>query len=82
MNEQLQNFARQKLKDDLALLTEDNRKMFRLLYARPRGKLSTDAEIDAADINAVVDAMPAERLDWAMQQVQNTFKENAKNQQG
>ena len=27
-----------------------------------------------ADINSVVDSMPAEKLDWAMQQVYNTLR--------
>lgn len=64
MNEELQTFARNQLKEDLALLPEANQRIFKRMYSH---------ENLEADINDVVDAMPEEKLDWAMQQVQRTI---------
>ena len=69
MNNQLQDFARATLKDGLAKLPEANQRTFKLMYARDGGKRSVDAAV-AMPINDVVDCMPPDRLDWAMQQVQ------------
>jgi hypothetical protein len=72
MNDQLQQFARQSLKDGLAQLPAESHRFFRLMYARDDGRRSVkDAE--AMPINDVVDAMPADKLDWAMQQVQSSI---------
>jgi len=64
MNETLQGYARDTLKKELSKLPESNQLMFRRFYSH--GNLD-------ANINDVVDAMPEERLDWAMQQVQRTL---------
>ena len=66
MNKQLQLFARQNLKDGLAQLSENQQTMFKKMYSH---------ENQDADIKDVVDAMPEDKLDWAMKQVQNTLKE-------
>jgi hypothetical protein len=79
MNDTLQQFARQTLKDDLALLPEANHRIFKLMYGRNNGKRTVE-EAEALPIDTVVDAIPAEKLDWAMQQVKNTFKENERQQ--
>lgn len=68
MNEQLQQFARETLKEGLAKLPEDNQKMFKRMYS---------PENLEADINEVVDNVPVDRLDWAMQQVARTVQEHA-----
>lgn len=60
MNNQLQAFARTTIKEGLALLPEKNRLIFKRMYSHE--------DLDA-DINHVVDAMPENKLDWAMQQV-------------
>ena len=64
MNEQLQEFARAKLVEGLAKLPESNQMLFKRMYSHK--KLS-------ADIKDVVSAMPEDKLDYAMQQVQHTL---------
>lgn len=68
MNKQLQDFARAELKTGLAELPEENHRTFKLMYARDNGKRSV-VDAVAIPINDVVDLMPPEQLDWAMQQV-------------
>jgi hypothetical protein len=70
MNKQLSNFARQKLKDGLAQLPLSNQTMFKRIYSHKNLDL---------DINTVVDNIPEEKLDWAMQQVQRTIDKIAAN---
>ena len=60
MNEQLESYARQKLKDGMAKLPEEMHKMFKLMYSHK----NLDAEI-----NEVIDSMPVDKLDHAMMQV-------------
>ena len=64
MNKQLQDFARQKLKEGLAQLPEAWQYRFKQMYAHQQLN---------KDINEVVDAMEEERLDWAMQQVERSI---------
>jgi hypothetical protein len=64
MNKTLTAFARQQLKDGLAQLPEENQRIFMIMYSHK----NMDRTIDEA-----VDAMPNERLDWAMQQVENSL---------
>lgn len=64
MNQQLQDFARTTLKAGLHRLPDEHQKVFRQMYSHRDLTLPIDA---------VVDAMPADRLDWAMQQVQNSL---------
>jgi len=73
MNDQLQNFARISLKVGLSKLPETWQYKFKQMYSH--GNLD-------ANINDVVDNMPEEKLDWAMQQVNTSIKkfESQKNQ--
>jgi len=64
MNYQMQEFARNTLKEGLAQLTSVQRHLFKQMYSHNN--------LDA-DINTVVDNMPEDKLDWAMQQVQRTL---------
>lgn len=64
MNDILQKFARDVLKTNLNYLDSAHHRIFRLMYSPYNLEL---------DINLVVDDMPADKLDWAMQQVQNTI---------
>jgi hypothetical protein len=64
MNEQLQQFARDSLKQGLAELPENWQLTFKRMYSH--GDLSKP-------INDVVDAMAEEQLDWAMQQVERSL---------
>jgi hypothetical protein len=65
MNEMMSNYARKWLKENLAKLTEGAQHKFKQMYAKGKLKL---------DINAVVDAMDDEKLDWAMKQVERTLQ--------
>ena len=65
MNEQLAQFARQTLKDGLQLCTSQQNHMFKLMYANRQPELTIDQ---------IVDNMEEDKLDWAMQQVQNSIK--------
>jgi len=64
MNEQLQNFARTEIKNGLAKLSESHHLLFKRMYSHKNIE---------ANINDVVDAMPEDKLDWAMQQVQRSI---------
>lgn len=67
MNQILQNFARGWLKERLAVLPESNQLLFKRMYSH------TDLE---KPIDAVVDAMPEAKLDWAMSQVEATIQKH------
>ena len=67
MNKQLQNFARTTLKTDLAQCTTGQQDKFKRMYSFKNLALP---------INDVVDRMPVEKLDWAMQQVRGTLDKN------
>lgn len=69
MNKQLEAFARETLKDGLALCTEGQQMIFKRMYS------PTFLE---APINKVVGNMDVEKLDWAMTQVSRTVADNAK----
>lgn len=64
MNQQFQKFARDTLKAGLAQLPEHNREIFKRMYSHKDLK---------ANINDVVDKIPEDKLDWAMQQVDRSL---------
>lgn len=76
MNQELQDFARERLKEMLAQLGDGERRIFKLMYARASGARSTEAA-EAMPIEDVVDRMEPSRLDWAMQQCLNTLRKRA-----
>lgn len=65
MNDKLQNFAREQLKDMLSQCTKAQQMLFKRMYSHKDLML---------DINTVVDNMPEEKLDWAMQQCERTLQ--------
>ena len=69
MNEQLQEFARGELKSGLMLLPEAAHLLFKRMYS------PDDLSVHIYD---VVDNMPEEKLDWAMQQVQRSIDKQEK----
>ncbi len=72
MNKDTQEHIRNKIRAGLAQLDTSNRLIFKRMYAR--GNLD-------ASIKETVDAVPPEKLDWAMQQVQRSLdKKLAKNE--
>ena len=72
MNNKLQEFARKEIKSGLANLPEGSIRIFKLMYGRNNGKRSVEAAI-ALSIDEIVDSMPFNKLDWAMQQVQSSL---------
>ncbi len=64
MNKQLQQFARDTLKSGLTQLPVGDRMLFKRMYSHKNL---------GADINDVVDKMPEDKLDWAMQQVERSL---------
>lgn len=69
MNEQIEEFARTKLKQGLEQCTGAQTTRFKRMYS--------DKNLDL-DINDVVDKIPCDNLDWAMRQVQNTLNKTRK----
>lgn len=64
MNKDLEEYARAKLKENLSKCTEEERRIFKLMYSPGNPE---------ANIDIVVDNMDTKNLDWAMQQVQRTL---------
>ena len=64
MNDQLQTFARQQLKEGISELPEGHHRIFKRMYSHKN--------LDKP-INDVIDDMPEDKLDWAMQQVQRSI---------
>ncbi len=81
MNDALKAFARQTLKDGLARCTGGQQVVFKLMYSEPTDPRHRTSEvvarIKAADIEDVVDGIPDEKLDWAMEQVEATLAKAA-----
>jgi hypothetical protein len=65
MNKQLQDVARTYIKEGLLLCTQEQQLLFKRMYAH--GNLEKD-------IKAVVNDMPEDKLDWAMEQVRRTLE--------
>ena len=63
MNKQLQEFARAAIKEGLSKLPESNQLIFKRMYSHGNLGLA---------INEVVDRVPEDKLDWAIQQVQRS----------
>jgi len=70
MNKTLEKFARNSLKEMLSHMTDSQQLLFKRMYAN--GKLDKE-------INKIVDDMPAEKLDWAMTQCENTINKEKQN---
>lgn len=64
VNEILKNTAKDYLKTNLLKLPESNQLLFKRMYSHE----NLDASIDE-----VVDNVPEDKLDWAMQQVERTL---------
>ena len=65
MNDDLQDYARIKLKEGLAKLPHTHHRLFKRMYSHE--------DIDK-DINIVVDEMPDDEFEWAIQQVRTSIK--------
>ena len=69
MNHILEETAREYLRTNLVKMPEGWQFVFRMMYGRKNGKRSVEDTV-AMDINEV----PREKLDWAMQQSENSLK--------
>ena len=78
MNKTLEAFARSQLIGMLNTLSPDHKRIFKLMYGKrgtpDRPDADTTAKIEAMEISEVVAEMSADKLDWAMTQVENTLK--------
>lgn len=61
----LQDYAKSVLKDGLSQCTDAQQVMFKKMYAHNEMN---------KDINDIVDPLPEDKLDWAMQQVERTLR--------
>jgi hypothetical protein len=73
MNRQLQDFARQQIRDGLELMGPEQLRVFALMYGRKGGQRSVEDAV-AMPMAEIVNEIPPEKLDWAMQQVANTLE--------
>ncbi len=69
MNSSLQAFARQQLKEGLAILPVGHQELFKRIYSHTHPEWP---------IEKVVDNMDESKLDWAMQQVENSVNKIAR----
>lgn len=65
MNPTVAEFIRKQIKEGLTLLPEKSQILFKRMYSHK----DPDKPIDA-----IIDAMPTDQLDWALTQVQNSLK--------
>lgn len=68
MNKTIAAFARQQIKANLALCSEGERDIFLRMYSH---------KDLARPIGDAVDAMPDDKLDWALSQTENTLRKSA-----
>ena len=66
MNINLKNYAKEEIKSGLRQCTEGQQMKFKRMYSPKNLDLSIDE---------VINKIPDDKLDWAMQQVMNTLKD-------
>jgi len=71
MNKQLQDFARNAILKGVKQLPKDWQQLFKRLYSHDNLTISIDA---------LVANMPEEKLDWAMQQIEQSLEKIKKEQ--
>ena len=78
MNKTLEEFARKTILEGLSQLPEEWQNTFKLMYGRgaKRIPIRNVDEARAIPIESVVKEIPVEKLDWAMQQIENSLKKN------
>lgn len=69
MNNTLKEFAKAQIIEGLSKLPEGWQTKFKMMYGRLGGARSLE-DTYAMSIEEIVDEMPEEKLDWAMQQVE------------
>jgi hypothetical protein len=63
MNQTIEQFARQQIREGLKLCTERQQKVFLLMYSPKKPNVTVDE---------VAESMPTEKLDWALTQIETT----------
>ena len=69
MNHSLESFAREQIKQGLQLLPVGWQTTLKRCYSHNNLEM---------DVNEVVDKMPADKLDWALSQVENSIRKMEK----
>lgn len=82
MNQTIEDFARNQIIDQCEALPAANQRIFKLMYGRKPDKrgMATRSVEDAEllSVRDVVAEIPAEKLDWALQQIENSHAKLAK----
>jgi len=73
MNQQLQDFARKTILDGLNQLPVDWQNKYKLIYGRKNGKKTVEDTL-IVPIEIIVAETPEDKLDWAMQQIEESLK--------
>ena len=71
MNSSIENYARQQIAEGLTSLPEGSQRVFKLMYGRKGGKRPVEESVEMSLADVVVE-IPAEKLDWALTQIQNS----------
>jgi len=78
MNQTIEDFARSEITKQCESLPTANQRIFRLIYGRKttvRGIATRSVEdAERLSIPDLVTEIPAEKLDWALQQLENTHR--------
>ena len=77
MNATLRNFAISRILMGLAILSNRQRDVFRLMYGRKNGNRSVEQCL-ATPMEIVANEIPDDKLDWALTQIEDTTASNAK----
>jgi len=85
MHPDVEAFAKARLKETVALCTDRQKRMFKLIYAwenlmyrsadQPLRKKLIETELDALPIGEVIDQMPTGKLAHAQKQIDRTLAE-------
>jgi hypothetical protein len=67
---------RAELVEDVRSLPDEWQRTFRLMYGRKNGKRSA-ADAETMSVAEVVAEIPTDKLDWAVQQVENSHRKLA-----
>jgi hypothetical protein len=77
MNHILENYARQYIKDMISFLPHGYQEKFKLMYGRTTGLKSGTRSVEdtkSLPLETIIDDMSSDKLDWAMIQIENSYK--------
>ena len=73
MNSTIENYARQQIIEKAETLPEGWQRTFKLMYGRKGGKRPVEESVSMS-IAEVLAEIPAEKLDWALTQIENSHR--------